>query len=235
VIQRAVHEIDGGLVGGTLSMPLQSQPVFDAACAATASMAPAQLQQRLVERLALVDAYALIAELRAYTNPPRETHRVLRGVLCLLGRRRKALTRWEDLKRELTVGLVADLRNATAQPLERLRWRECHLAVKGMKLSDVLLAASCPLPVKVLLKWLMAVRLVSDLAAACEASTAQVMCDAVKARPEPEDQTPTGCAKGALKLRPAVSTPVLAFSPDATEEHLEVSKEGGLQILDFEA
>jgi hypothetical protein len=72
VIQSAVHEIDGGLVGGTLSMPLQSQPVFDAACAATASTAPAQLQQRLVERLALVDAYALIAELRAYTNPPRE-------------------------------------------------------------------------------------------------------------------------------------------------------------------
>lgn len=84
---------------------------------------------------------------------------MLSGVLCLLGGKRKQLRKWDDLKKHMSTALVDSVRAATVQPLHILRWREAGLAVKSVALDELLNAASCPLPIRVLLKWFVAVRL----------------------------------------------------------------------------
>ena len=118
----------------------------------------------MTNRFRALDPNKLIAEMRGYPAPDYKVKQVLVAVLVLLGRSAKALRSWEDVKKELSSQLTKELLALDVTDSSK-GWDESLRATRGLDL-DALLDES-PLPVATILKWLMAVRLVRDVALGC--------------------------------------------------------------------
>lgn len=214
VLLAAVTHIESGRVGDPPPLPLRSADEFESALRSATAEAAARLRLTLGARLRAVDASALIAEVRAYTQPAVEVHRVLAGVLALLGHPRKQMRTWEALKRRLGSAILSELSDATAK-LHTLRWRESSLATKGVPLSKLLLANSCPQPVRMLCKGLLAARIVHSMTAPSDGEGAR------RTKPTRDESAPPATAPGSLQRAGTPTEPMAADLSGANSTVIE--------------
>ena len=109
LLRGAVEAIEQGEVGAAVPAGFGTAAQFEATLAAARPTLPATLEQQLSAQLRSVDAYQLVAELKAYANPSAEWVQVVAGVLALLGRsprEDRSFKDWEETRRQLTTRLV---------------------------------------------------------------------------------------------------------------------------------
>jgi len=195
MLQEAVEEIERMPIGEPL--PLASIDAFTGAYNASRLLLPMRLQEEMSKKMITLDAYKLFAEMRTYKaeSVPREYEQLMRGVLCLTGRRRKELPTWETIKKALSRELYDEMLELDpttfdSAELER-RWAESGRATKSLDLDAVLERAA--LPLQALGRWMIALRLVIQVCVTIATeegtaggNTARRDCDA-----EREDGEPT--------------------------------------------
>lgn len=161
VLQQLATEIGKMRTGDAL--PLTSIPEFSVRYYEAAGPGPlaARLNSAITSQLRALDPNKLIAEMRAYPTPDEKVTQVLIGVLTLFGRNPKTLKGWDDVKRELSSQLTKELLALDVTDATK-GWAESARATKSLDLDALLTEA--PLPVAEMLKWLMAVRIVRDVA-----------------------------------------------------------------------
>lgn len=122
--------------------------------AAVRLLLPRRLQAQVGSSLDSLSLRDALAELKSYKSPPQNVHRVVVGVLCLLGHRLSALTAWANvqphLKRELQRQML-DF-DAAAQQSNQTAWADSTKATLGLTSEEVLKKGS--LAVQTMLKWL---------------------------------------------------------------------------------
>jgi len=106
-LRAAVAEVEvGGVGGGAAKLAaFGSLPAFDAHVRSWVAALPSALEAQLLEQMRSLDAYQLIAELRAYANPSAEVRKVVGGVLALLGRHKEQAAEWDAARQHLKVAL----------------------------------------------------------------------------------------------------------------------------------
>ena len=107
ILRAAVAEVEvGGVGGGAAKVAgFGSLPAFDAHVRSWVAALPAALEAQLLEQMRTLDAYQLIAELRAYASPSQEVRKVVGGVLALLGRDGEQTVEWDAARQFLKVAL----------------------------------------------------------------------------------------------------------------------------------
>eukprot|EP00966_Prymnesium_polylepis_P236654 5473537-Prymnesium_polylepis.1 len=127
---------------------------------------PTKLQQQMVTQLKKFDS-EMIAELKGYKERPSDELRLLKAVLVILGKKDlKKVKKWEQVKPFLKPALIdemiaLDAREAMSNQTMRKLWTASERYTADMDMDYVLLA--CPQPIKVMTKWLLALRLVCQV------------------------------------------------------------------------
>ena len=131
---------------------------------------PKKLQQQMRLQLAKIDTAKLMGELHGYKQPPEDVHKVVRGVLVLMGHGRSTgqdTSTWELCRPHLTFQLIKDMQTfdvvvVSSKHHTEERWKESLQATDGVDAEQVF--QKFPHGVKVMMQWLEAARLVHRMA-----------------------------------------------------------------------
>jgi len=161
ILEDAAHTIMS-MPLGVREPPLPSYAQLEDACKLSAQGVPSRLGEFVRNSLLSkhVSGQKLVAEIRAYVDPSRDARAVLIGILSLLGRDRGSLSKWEDIKKQFVPTLLREM--ASLGRVRRSHMQASVRATQGLDI-DTLMRSSCPFPVRVLLKWLQATRLLYEL------------------------------------------------------------------------
>merc|ERR1712070_301502 len=117
-----------------------------------------------------------LAELKSYPRPPKQTSKVLKAILYILGHKKNECDEWNKCRQLIDQNLIQRLRDYDAtQPRNANAWKNVRMAVKGLADDDVRKESKAG---EILFKWVKGVEAVSDASvaqrkAAAEAAVAE--------------------------------------------------------------
>lgn len=121
-----------------------------------------------------------LADIKSYPKAPKLTYKVLKAVLLILGR--KPPKDWAECRRCIEPALITDMKEFDAQGKRKAStWKRVRITIKGLDETAVMKESKAA---AVMLKWISAVKAVSD--AAVEARKAAKV--AAGEEPEAEDE-----------------------------------------------
>lgn len=199
MLQSAIEDIEQMDVGHRAA--LASVDDFSSAFDATRLLLPAKLLDDMRRKLRKLAWNETQGELIAYKVPDTAYVAVMASVLALLGRR--LLTKWEDVRAELTRNLFDEMMalDPSAVPVAELR-RRCAAALEATRGVDLdAKLAALPRPVQNMGKWMIAIRFVMHVVITIEEEKEL----ASAAAPAPEAESVPGSVDGSTAEMPGGS------------------------------
>ena len=166
IVQSCVHDIENSHVGDPT--PFESTGSLESEFDHSRLLLPYKLQQEVRDQIKTMGADTIFNEIHSFASPPEDVQAILRGVLALLGHRRKDTKAWLDIKKLMTTKVASEMLELDmCDDKDELHknWEESQLCTAAVLKDDqAAAAAALPAPVKILLKWLQTTRMVHHIA-----------------------------------------------------------------------
>ena len=168
IVQSCVHDIEKSHVGDPT--PFESTGSLESEFDHSRLLLPFKLQQEVRDQIKILGVDTIFNEIHSFASPPEDVQAIVRGVLALLGHRRKDIKTWIEMKKLMTTKVaeeMLELDMCDDKEVLHKNWEESQQCTAKVLSGDPNeAAAGLPAPVKILLKWLQTTRMVHHIALA---------------------------------------------------------------------